>query len=114
MTGTNPNYYARESIGELEIKCLNGHSVADEARKRRRVSAGKGVSAECCQWTGKCEDRKSYELVCEFKIVFCELDGCDHECMRKNMGRHLFDGGISTSCELDEAINGKEDELQTD
>jgi hypothetical protein len=29
VTGTNPNYYARESIGALEIKCLNGHSIAD-------------------------------------------------------------------------------------
>jgi hypothetical protein len=76
VSGTNPNFFARESIGSMQVKCLNGHSVGnDQANKRQRRNDGEAVLAECVNGLGnvktergKCEDRKSHELVCEFKL----------------------------------------------
>lgn len=93
VSGTNPNFYARESIGSMQVKCPNGEDN-DDRSKRRRGDTGNVVPAETCEWTGSCDDLEKHDSTCQFKVVRCELDGCYHECQRKDMARHLSGGGF--------------------
>jgi hypothetical protein len=94
VTGTNPCFFARESIGSLQVKCLNGHSIGDDqASKRRRGNDGEAAPPENCTWIGKCEDAMAHQNVCSFKMIMCEWEVCSHQCMRKYMNDHLSGDG---------------------
>lgn len=76
VTGSIPCFYARESIGAMQVKCLLGRSIEDdESNKRKRGNEGDATPADSCDWTGRCEDLKSHEDVCGFKTILCDLDG---------------------------------------
>jgi len=95
VTGCNPNFFARESIGAMQVKCPHGkHDDDEEGAKRRRGNDGEALPSEGCTWTGSCEDFENHDKACEFKIITCELDGCDHKCRRKDMDNHLSGGGF--------------------
>eukprot|EP00956_Cyclotella_meneghiniana_P025027 scaffold51375_cov37-Cyclotella_meneghiniana.AAC.1 len=91
VTGLIPNFIVREAIGSMEVKCPNG---GDESNKRARGNDGEAVpvSADGCDWTGKCYELQNHEKVCGFKIIRCSIDGCNHECLRKDMNGHLSGG----------------------
>jgi hypothetical protein len=90
VTGSIPCFYARESIGAMQVKCLLGRSIEDdESNKRKRGNEGDATPADSCDWTGRCEDLKSHEDVCGFKTILCDLDGCNHKCYRKDLSSHL-------------------------
>lgn len=40
------------------------------------------------------QDLKAHDDTCQFKIIACTIDGCGHECRRKDMGDHLSGGGF--------------------
>jgi hypothetical protein len=93
VTGTVPNFFARETIGALEVKCPTqiDHGEND-SNKRARGNEGEVVPAsDGCGWVGKCESLHDHEKVCQFKLVTCEIEGCDHQCRRKDMASHLSD-----------------------
>eukprot|EP00956_Cyclotella_meneghiniana_P029845 scaffold73555_cov37-Cyclotella_meneghiniana.AAC.5 len=95
VTGCIPNFFARESIGAMQVKCPHGRNDnADEESKRRRGNDGDALQTECCGWTGRCDDFENHDNACEFKTITCELDGCDHKCRRKDMVNHLSGGGF--------------------
>lgn len=114
ITSTNPNYIVRELIELIEVKCPHGSCDAgsDGSAKRRRGNDGGTVttlsSSDTCGWTGKCIDLPAHEKTCEFKVVTCTLDGCNHQCRRKDMNNHLSGGWLFTTYEFDEAINHRE------
>eukprot|EP00956_Cyclotella_meneghiniana_P018429 scaffold30656_cov62-Cyclotella_meneghiniana.AAC.5 len=90
-TGFNPNFIVREAIGSMEVKCPNRGDVSN---KRARGNDGEAVpvSADGCNWKGKCEELENHEKVCDFEIIRCSIDGCNHECLRKDMSEHLSGG----------------------
>lgn len=89
--GFNPSFIVRDAIGSMEVKCLNG---VDESNKRARGNDGEAVpSSDGCNWSGKCEDLQNHENVCDFKMITCSIDGCNHECLRKDINEHLSGGG---------------------
>jgi hypothetical protein len=99
VTGFNPSFIVREVIGSMEVKCphLNEAGVDDQASKRARGNVGEAVlvsSADKCNWVGKCSDLQNHEAVCDFKIVACTIDGCTHECRRRDMNSHLSGDGF--------------------
>ena len=90
VTGFIPNFIVRESIGSIEVNCPNG---CDESNKRARGDDGEAVpSTVGCTWTGMCQDLQNHENVCDFKMITCSIDGCNHECRRKDMNSHLSGG----------------------
>eukprot|EP00956_Cyclotella_meneghiniana_P019178 scaffold32681_cov60-Cyclotella_meneghiniana.AAC.2 len=98
FTSYAPNFTAREFIGSMEVRCIHGHDEQDEEmRKRARGNDGAVVVAEWnggCRWTGKCQDLQTHENTCQFKIVTCSIDGCNHECPRKDIAAHLSGDGF--------------------
>ncbi|KAL3797330.1 hypothetical protein ACHAWO_005489 [Cyclotella atomus] len=94
ITGTTPCFYAREAIEAMQVKCLNGRGISEgEASKRQRGNDGEAVPPESCTWTGTCEEAKAHQNTCIFKVITCEWEGCNHQCMRKNMNSHLLGEG---------------------
>eukprot|EP00956_Cyclotella_meneghiniana_P018430 scaffold30656_cov62-Cyclotella_meneghiniana.AAC.6 len=90
VTDFFPNFIVRDSIGSMEVKCPHG---CDESNKRARGNDGEAVPLACgCNWSGKCEDLQNHENVCDFKMIRCSIDGCNHECRRKDMNVHLSGG----------------------
>jgi hypothetical protein len=91
VSGTVPNFFARETIGALEVKCPTQFEV-NESNKRARGNEGEVVpTSDGCGWVGKCVDLGDHGKVCQFKLVTCEIEGCDHQCRRKDMKSHLSD-----------------------
>eukprot|EP00956_Cyclotella_meneghiniana_P029093 scaffold69416_cov19-Cyclotella_meneghiniana.AAC.1 len=89
FTSYAPNYTTREFIGSMPVRCHHGQDELNESNKTTRGNDGEAVSNDRCTWTGKCEDLHSHENTCQFKIVTCSIDGCDHTCRRKDMLNHL-------------------------
>jgi hypothetical protein len=56
VTGTNPNFYARESIGSMQVKCLNGHCIGENEDQN-------------CTWTGRCEDATTIRICADSKLL---------------------------------------------
>jgi hypothetical protein len=78
VNGTVPNFFARETIGALEVKCPTQFEV-NQSNKRARGNEGEVVpTSDMCGWVGKCEFLHDHENVCQFKLVTCEIEGCDH------------------------------------
>jgi hypothetical protein len=99
VTGFIPSFIVREVIGSMEVKWpyLNEAGVDNQSSKRARGNDGKAVlvsSVDKCGWTGKCIDLQNHDEVCDFKIVTCSVDGCNHECQRKDMNSHLSGEGF--------------------
>ena len=69
------------------------HGMSDErtepSNKRRRSDGVEAVPEERCNWVGSFKDFKNHDDVCDFKIISCAVDGCNHECRRKDMSTHL-------------------------
>eukprot|EP00956_Cyclotella_meneghiniana_P029844 scaffold73555_cov37-Cyclotella_meneghiniana.AAC.4 len=114
VTGCNPNFFARESIGAMQVKCPHGkHDDDEEGSKRRRGNDGDALPSEGCTWTGSCDDFENHDNACEFKIVTCELDGCDHKCRRRDMDSHLSGGGFLRHMNLMKHSNDRKMEAIT-
>jgi hypothetical protein len=97
VTGSIPSYFARETIGLMEVNCPNDGSddSLDESRKRSRGNDGEAMpTGDGCKWKGKCQDLQNHKNVCEFKVVTCDFEGCHHQCRRKDMMSHLSGGGL--------------------
>ena len=71
MTSSNPNYAMKDVIGELALK-------------------------QCpdCNWTGQLKELESHENTCAFRVVTCDVDGCNHTCKRKDMGEHTSNTAV--------------------
>lgn len=111
VSGTIPNFYARESIDSMQVRCPEGHD--DDRSKRTRGDDGEAIPAETCDWTGRCDDFKKHEDVCSFKVIKCGLEGCTHECKRKDMNNHLSGDGFLLHMNLmKEAYQAKLTEVQ--
>lgn len=91
VTGSNPCYFARDSIGSMQVKCPHGSDEegTDESNKRRKGDNGEAVPEECCNWVGRCEDFKNHDDLCQLKVISCSIDGCSHRSRRKDMDSHL-------------------------
>ena len=65
VTSSNPNYVVREVIDALAVK-------------------------QCpdCNWTGEVKDVESHGNTCAFRVVTCDIEGCNHTCKRKDMEDH--------------------------
>jgi hypothetical protein len=99
VTGSNPNFIVREVIGSMEVRCPHVYEagVDNQSSKRARGNEGEAVlvsSADKCGWTGKYIDLQSHDEVCDFKIVACTIDGCNHECRRRDMNSHFSGEGF--------------------
>jgi len=47
-----------------------------------------------CNWMGQVNDIESHGNTCMFKIVTCDVEGCNHTCQRKDMGDHTSDTNV--------------------
>ena len=130
VTGTNPNFHARESIESMDVICPNGNSDQGtvQPNSRRRGNDGEIVQEEKCDWDGPLKDLEKHEESCSFKIISCAVDGCNHQCRRKDMDGHLSGGGLlyhiglmkqsheaqiqGMNVKISEEMNRKETEMQ--
>jgi hypothetical protein len=94
MTDTIPIFPLRDVIGSMEVYCSSVTINDDESNKRAKGSDGEAVpiTGDMCNWTGKYQDLQKHEKECEFQVVACELEGCNHQCRRKDMSRHHLSG----------------------
>jgi hypothetical protein len=69
-----PNYFATESVGSMMVRCPQGQIEEDGGGQRRRGNDGEALSAEDCDWAGRCEDLKNHDKTCSYKIITCELE----------------------------------------
>jgi Zinc finger, C3HC4 type (RING finger) len=61
------NLVLRSLIGDLEMRCQNG-----------------------CEWTSKVAEYESHRKNdCGMQTIQCEVRGCDFQCLRKDMIRHI-------------------------
>jgi hypothetical protein len=89
VNGTVPNFFARETIGALEVNCPTQFED-NQSSKRVRGNEGEAIpTSDGCGWVGKCESLHVHEKDCQFKLVTCEIEGCDHQCRRKDMANHI-------------------------
>jgi hypothetical protein len=107
---TVPNYVLRGVIRAMAVKCPN-QCDDNDSNKRTKSNDGQAVpTSDGCKWVGKYEDLQDHENICNFKMVTCEVEGCDHQCRRKDMGygKSSFWQRIDPSYELNEAIYGSQ------
>ena len=71
VTSSNPNYAMRDVVGSLALK-------------------------QCpdCDWTGQLKDLESHENTCAFRVVMCDVEGCNHTCLRKDMKDHTSNTNV--------------------
>lgn len=110
-TGFIPSFIVRELVGSMEVQCpsRNCDGTGDQACKRSKGNEGESVtSIDGCCWSGKCQDLQNHEDVCHFKLIKCSIDGCKHECQRKDMSSHLSGEGFLQHMNLmKQSIEGK-------
>ena len=112
VTGWNPNFFARESIELMGVRCPHGKSDEgmEPSNKRRRSDGGEAVPEERCNWVGPFKDLKNHYDVCDFKIISCAVDGCNHECRRKDISTHLsFHGHIAALQKMNQMNSNQEE-----
>ena len=73
ITSSNPNYVVREIIDELQVSCPN--------------------STEC-NWMGRVKDLRGHDNTCLYETIECDVEGCTHTCLRKDMADHLSDMNV--------------------
>jgi hypothetical protein len=79
----------------MEVKCPHGGIDVDaESNKRARGNDGDAVAQDGCNWTGTCHELNKHEEECELTVITCCLDGCGHECSRRDMVKHLSGEGF--------------------
>jgi ubiquitin-conjugating enzyme E2 I len=92
----------------MEVACPNGSDGGDSRKKRRGNDGGAIVQdGDVCTWTGECKDLHKHEEECEFKMVKCTIKGCFHECIRKDMSKHLSGDGLLRHLNLMEQAHDK-------
>jgi hypothetical protein len=106
-----PNHLARDVIGDYDVHCPQ-REINQESNTRRRGNDGNAVPAESCAWTGKCEELANHKNVCDYELITCERQGCEHRCYRKDMDSHLSrdheeDNEANTGYHIEEE-NGKQ------
>jgi hypothetical protein len=71
-------------IGLMEVKCPN-HNDDNGSKKRARGNYGEALAAasDGCGWVGKCEELQNHDNICNFKLVTCEIEGCDTNAVGK-------------------------------
>ena len=70
--------------------------IRESSSKRARIDTSTN-SASCstemmvkCSWRGKLRDLNTHiKNDCEWALVQCKVKGCNHKCLRKDMGSHL-------------------------
>jgi hypothetical protein len=110
VSGSVPNFTARDMISAMKVKCISQCNDEGGANKRMKGDDGKMGAAESnsCGWSGLCEDLKKHEDICEFKVITCSVQGCDHQCRRKDMSVHLSGNGLLLHLDLmQRAISAK-------
>ena len=112
ISGYIPNYFARYSVDELQVKCFEGScsddqdndGSSDNGTIKRKRDDGDDKS---CNWKGPLKDLINHkENLCPFKLVTCSVGGCDHTCFRKDMESHIS-GGFLTHMMLIQRENDK-------
>jgi hypothetical protein len=94
VSGTVPSFIVRDVIGLMDIKCPN-HNGDIQRNKRTKSNDGQAVAtSDGCKWLGKCEDLQEHEKVCSFEMLTFPIEGCDHQCRRKDMASHLSGEGL--------------------
>ena len=73
IASSNPNYVVREIIDELQVRCPN--------------------STEC-NWMGRVKDLQGHDNTCMYEVIECDVEGCTHTCLRKDMANHLSDMNV--------------------
>jgi hypothetical protein len=92
VTDTVPNINMRDMIGVMEVKCPT-QLEDNESNKRAKGNDGEVVpTLDGCGWVGKIESLHDHEKVCQFKLVTCDIEGCGHQCRRKDMTTHNISG----------------------
>jgi hypothetical protein len=92
----------------MEVKCPHGgDDVNAESNKRARGNDGDAVAQDGCNWTGKCHELNKYNEKCELTVITCCLDGCGHECSRRDMVKHLSGEGFLRHMNLMKACYDK-------
>ena len=94
-SGRIPNYFARDSVDELQVICPEvGVDNKDGNKKRKRDDDATNVVNGGCNWKGPLKDLiRHEENECDYKTVKCTVDGCGHTCLRKEeMESHLVSG----------------------
>lgn len=109
-------------VGALKVKCVHGEGdMIGGSRSRRRGNDGEAV-IDSCGWTGECKDIRNHEGECQFKVIECTLEGCNHECRRKDMNDHLSGDGFirhmnlmqqSITKNYDKKVNDMQSKLHT-
>ena len=106
VSGYTPNYFARDTVDELQVVCQNfkdgAPSVLCEANADGSNKKRKRDDTNCCNWKGPLKDLKRHEdHECGYKTVTCSIVGCEHTCLRKDMESHLNGGaGLVTHMAL--------------
>jgi hypothetical protein len=116
VSSTVPSYFASETIRLMEVACPNQHDV-NERNKRAKGNDGEALAAsDGCGWIGKCEALHDHDKICNFKMVACDIDGCDHQCRRKDMASHLSGEGLIHHMNLmmDKKIEGIKQTITAD
>ena len=101
VSGYVPNYFARDSVDELQVQCFEGacsddqdNNSSDNGTKKRKRDDDDDKRS--CNWKGPLKDLNNHkENVCPFKVVTCSVGGCDHTCFRKDMESHISGGFIT-------------------
>ena len=105
VSGYTPNYFARDTVDELQVLCLRKSKDGapsddndDGSNKKRK----RDNDTNCCNWKGPLKDLKRHEdTECGYKTVTCSIVGCEHTCLRKDMESHLSGGaGLITHMTL--------------
>jgi hypothetical protein len=88
ISGLVPNFTTRDVVGVMKVKCTSTNECDDKGESNKRMKRDDGemvVENNSCSWSGLCADLKKHEDVCEFKVIPCNIQGCDHRCRRKDM-----------------------------
>lgn len=89
-------------ISAMRVKCSSQCTDEGGANKRMKGDDGNMGAAESnsCSWSGLCADLQKHEDVCEFKVITCSVQGCDHQCRRKDLSIHLSGNGLLLHLDL--------------
>ena len=106
VSGTVPNFLLRGLVNALTVKCPHrGVDGSESESKHRRGNDGKVIDNDRCTWTGTCEDYPNHEAACEYKVIACDVVGCDHTCCRRDMNDHLTGSDFFRHIKLVEETN---------
>jgi len=82
-----PNRLVCSLIEDAEVYCFTYEFTEEERIKGRK----KKRKDEHCEWTGKLKDAEAHNSQCEFTLMNCPHDGCNNNCLRKDLPSHVED-----------------------